>query len=62
MRRMVRTVVLRVHPAHLEARYYLGMAWLRLGHAEAGREQLAIHRKMLDARRKDEPIAAPDEP
>lgn len=43
--------VLAVHPAHIEARYYLAMAYRKLGRLEEARQQLAIHGKMLTARR-----------
>jgi tetratricopeptide (TPR) repeat protein len=43
--------VLAVHPDHVEARYYLGMAYRQLGRLNEAREQLEIHRRMLSARR-----------
>ena len=43
--------VLRVHRDHLEARYYLGMAYRQLGRTDEAEQQLEIHRQMLRSRR-----------
>jgi tetratricopeptide (TPR) repeat protein len=51
--------VLGTWPKHSEARYYLGMSYLRLGLEDEGRQQLAIHRQMLRSRRNVEPIEKP---
>jgi tetratricopeptide (TPR) repeat protein len=48
--------VLAVYPSHAEARYYLAMAYRRLGRTKEAEEQLEIHRKILRAMRSDEPI------
>ena len=56
--------VLTTSPSHMEARYYLGRAYVRLGRTEEGKQQLAIHRQMLQAKR-IEPVERqiePDEP
>jgi tetratricopeptide (TPR) repeat protein len=39
--------------SHIEARYYLGMAYRRLGRIDEAREQLEIHRRMTRAVRPD---------
>lgn len=51
--------VVRVHPGHLEARYYLGMAYRQLGRLEEAREQLEIHAQMLRTQRVPVPIEKP---
>jgi Flp pilus assembly protein TadD len=45
--------VLYVFRAHPEARYYLAMSYRRLGRLDEAKEQLEIHRTMLQALRKD---------
>ena len=42
--------------SHIEARYYLGMAYRRLGRIDEAREQLEIHRRMTRAVRKNTPV------
>jgi len=42
--------------SHIEARYYLGMAYRRLGRIDEAREQLELHRRMTRAVRRDNPI------
>jgi tetratricopeptide (TPR) repeat protein len=48
--------VLAEQAAHTEARYFLGMSYLRLGRADDGKRQLEIHREILRARRDQAPI------
>lgn len=43
--------VLEYQPAHVEARYYLGMSYRHLGRIEDAARQLELHRKLLEARR-----------
>ena len=43
--------VLSLKPGHVEARYYLGMAYRKLGRIEDARRELEIHRQMLRAAR-----------
>jgi tetratricopeptide (TPR) repeat protein len=47
--------MLAANGGHVEARYYLGMAYRRLGRIDAAREQLEIHRRMTRAARRDTP-------
>lgn len=54
--------VLRVDPAHREARYYLGMAYRHLGRDAAAREQLEIHKRLLAQGRSSDVIQRRDEP
>jgi len=53
--------VLRVNPPHAEARYYLGMAYLRLGRDEEGKQQLELHKQLLKSRRREAPIEKRDD-
>ena len=48
--------MLAANGGHIEARYYLGMAYRRLGRIDEAREQLEIHRRMTRAVRRDTPI------
>jgi tetratricopeptide (TPR) repeat protein len=48
--------VVGMNNSHIEARYYLGMAYRRLGRTEEARRQLDIHRQMLRASRRDDTI------
>ncbi len=45
--------MLAANGGHVEARYYLGMAYRRLGRIDEAREQLEIHRRMIRAVRRD---------
>ncbi|MCP3978883.1 MAG: tetratricopeptide repeat protein [bacterium] len=54
--------VLGFHRAHAEARYYLGMAYRKLGRIEEAKQQLEIHRKLLAAARSSKPIEAQRDP
>jgi len=45
---------------HVEARYYLGMSYRRLGRIDEAREQLEIHRRMTRAARRDTIIEKAD--
>jgi tetratricopeptide (TPR) repeat protein len=45
--------MLAANSSHIEARYYLGMAYRRLGRIDEAREQLEIHRRMTRAVRPD---------
>ena len=44
-------------PSHLEARFSLAMSYRRLGRNDEARQQLEMHRKMLQSRRATDPIA-----
>jgi len=48
--------MLAANGGHVEARYYLGMSYRRLGRIDEAREQLEIHRGMTRAVRKDTPV------
>lgn len=48
---MMMEQVLRAQPAHVEARYYLGIAYRQLGRTAEAKKQLEIHARMLEARR-----------
>jgi tetratricopeptide (TPR) repeat protein len=48
--------VLAINPGHTEAHYYLAMSYRRLGRVDEAREHLEIHRRMLRAARRDEPV------
>ena len=48
--------VVTVHPGHLEARYYLGMAYRQLGRMDDARAQLEIHSRIMKENRKEPPI------
>ncbi len=48
--------MLAANGGHVEARYYLGMSYRRLGRIDEAREQLEIHRRMTRAVRKDTPV------
>ncbi len=48
--------MLSANRSHIEARYYLGMAYRRLGRIDEAREQLEIHRRMTRAVRRDTPV------
>ena len=48
--------VVSLRESHPEARYYLGMAYRRLGRMDAAKRQLEIHRQMLRAARRDDAI------
>jgi len=48
--------VLTGQAAHSEARYFLGMSYMRLGRTDEGKRQLEIHREILRARRDLTPI------
>lgn len=48
--------VLEGNPAHVEARYYLGMAYRGLGRIPEAQRQLEIHGELLSAARRDAPI------
>ena len=48
--------VLGANPGHVEARYYLGMAYRRLGRVDEAREQLEAHRRLLKSTRRDAPV------
>ena len=48
--------VVGMNNSHIEARYYLGMAYRRTGRAAEARRQLDIHRQMLRASRRNDPI------
>lgn len=54
------TRLLESNPGHIEAHYYLGMAYRHLGRIEEARKQLEIHRRMTRAVRRDEPIEKVD--
>lgn len=47
---------LQANGGHVEARYYLGMSYRRLGRMEDARRQLEIHRELTRATRGDRPI------
>lgn len=49
-------------PSHPEARYYLAMAYRRLGRTEEARAQLELHQKMLRAARSAKPIEKQRDP
>lgn len=53
--------VLAVHPAHPEARYYLGMAYRQLGRVEDARVQLEMHAQFMRSRHPGTPIEKPTE-
>jgi tetratricopeptide (TPR) repeat protein len=48
--------LLAANGGHIEARYYLGMAYRRLGRIDEAREQLEIHRRMTRSMRPDKPV------
>jgi len=48
--------MLAANGGHIEARYYLGMAYRGLGRIDEAREQLEIHRRMTRAIRKNTPV------
>ena len=48
--------MLTANGGHVEARYYLGMSYRRLGRIDEAREQLEIHRRMTRAVRRDTPV------
>jgi superkiller protein 3 len=50
--------VLSVRPGHSEARYFLGLAYRKMGRLEEAAEQLEIHRQVLQAMRA-KPIPEP---
>ncbi|NIM00361.1 MAG: tetratricopeptide repeat protein [Acidobacteria bacterium] len=54
------TRLIESNAGHIEARYYLGMAYRHLGRVDEAREQLEIHRRMTRAVRRDEPIEKDD--
>lgn len=54
--------VLASFPGHAEARYYLGMSYRGLGRMDEAREQLSIHRQILDGKRRESPIEKPEDP
>lgn len=61
-RRIMERVVSAV-PTHAEARYYLGMAYRRLGRLDDARTQLEIHEQLLQAARGGQPLErVPDAP
>ncbi len=51
--------VLAVHPAHPEARYYLGIAYRQLGRHDEARRQLEIHAQAMRSRHRDPYIEKP---
>lgn len=52
--------LLAANAGHIEARYYLGMAYRHLGRIEEAREHLEIHRRMTRSVRSDKPIEKPE--
>jgi len=48
--------VLATYPAHPEARYYLGMSYMRLGRTQEAEQQLELHRRIMRRLRSSEPI------
>ncbi len=52
--------LLESNAGHIEARYYLGMAYRHQGRIADAREQLEIHRRMTRAVRRDQPIEKVD--
>jgi tetratricopeptide (TPR) repeat protein len=44
--------VLSVYPDHVEAHYYLGMAYRQLGRIDEAQRELALHEQLLDAKRR----------